>query len=203
MDDLDEIILAAPPDPRVDALRRRLEHLCRTNSGHELLWGLCLAVARWIVLVRAGEIHEVPALQRDLALVLLGGPSEVGERPWPGVLDDWLDAEDGASCFAQFARRALQAQCGRDRDAAKRHPRVLERWATPGGAEDPLEDMVTLRARLAALRGHADLQGRDVPVLDLLLKGYRNREAAESLGLTDVQVHRAVERVNDILRRLP
>lgn len=201
MDDLEEIILAAPSDPRVGALRRSLEHHCRTNSGHELLWRLCLAVARWIVLLRAGEIHEVPALQRDLALVLLGGPSDVGERPWPGVLDDWLDADD-VSCFAQFARRALLAQCGRDRDAAKRHPRVLERWTMPG-AEDPLEDLVTLRARLAALRGHADLQGRDAPVLELLLKGYRNREAAEALGLTDVQVHRAVERVNDILRRLP
>jgi hypothetical protein len=202
MDDLDEIILAVAPDPRVATLRHNLDHMCRTNSGHAFLWSLCLTVARWIVLLRAGEVHEVPSLQRDLVLVLLGGPSDVAERPWPGVLDDWLDA-DTPACFAQFARRALVAQCGRDRDAAKRHPRVLERWATSDTEAAPLEDVVTLRARLAALRGHADLPGRDLPVLELLLKGYRNREAAEALGLSDVQVHRAVERINDILRRLP
>ncbi len=175
----------------------------RTNSGHEGLWTACLAVARWVVVARAGDLNGVPALQRDLVLVLLGGPSEAGERPWPGALDDWLDADPVTVSFARFAWRALQVQCGRDRDAQKRHGGILERWTSRDVVDDRAEDRAHFLARLAALRDHPDLQGRDTPVLDLLLKGYNNRESAGALGLTDVQVHRAVERINDILRRLP
>ncbi len=130
MDDLEEIILAAPSDPRVGALRRSLEHHCRTNSGHELLWRLRRSPGGSSSRGRGDPRARAPA--RPRARAARGAVRRSGERPWPGVLDDWLDAEDDVSCFAQFARRALLAQCGRDRDAAKRHPRVLERWTTPG-----------------------------------------------------------------------